>query len=48
MIGSRKFRYAAEISFDIKKISKEIFNEVNEKMERVVYSDSYQSRESYL
>lgn len=47
MIGQRKFRFAAEITFDTKvnitinmkqKICKEIFEEYYEEMERIVYS----------
>jgi hypothetical protein len=38
MIGSRKFRFAAEITFDTKKISKDILDEYYQAMERIVYS----------
>lgn len=38
MTGSRKFRFAAEITFDTKKISREIYEEYYDEMERIVYS----------
>lgn len=48
MIGSRNFRFSAELMFNTEAINQEISEEYQEKMERIVYIDDYADRESYL
>ena len=48
MIGSRNFRFTADLMFNTETINYEITEEYQEKMERIVYIDNYADRESYL
>lgn len=48
MIGSRNFRFSAELMFNTETINQRISEEYQAKMERIVYIDDYADRENYL
>ncbi|CAD8088241.1 unnamed protein product [Paramecium primaurelia] len=48
MLGSRKFRFSAEITFNIKQINQDTESKYLERFDKVIYSESYRDREEYL